>query len=267
VVVVLACPRQGVVDGIGKKLARIPKSALSLAKMEVAATRPRYHFLPMITRWRHWRSRLLAVFAALSLAAWLATIAGWAAAALRPDSIRWKWNPAHASFVLFTPANIDCVDQRVYPPAGADGVWFDATKLGQLSFSTNRGRWSGSTTYAPAAFVSPSRFGYGSASMQPGIVLTDPAGRTIRALTKITVIAIPWWPLVLMFSILPALWLRQRRKRLALMRRGYCATCGYDLRATPDRCPECGTVPDRSPVQPATPEPHPPRAHAEGSPP
>jgi hypothetical protein len=50
----------------------------------------------------------------------------------------------------------------------------------------------------------------------------------------------PCWFLQLMTLILPVAWLVKRRLRLQRERKGQCRRCGYDLRATPERCPECG---------------------------
>lgn len=59
-------------------------------------------------------------------------------------------------------------------------------------------------------------------------------------------VIVPYWFLFAALALLPILWSRaeirtrraNRRKRL-----GCCSACGYDLRASPERCPECGVVP------------------------
>ena len=52
-------------------------------------------------------------------------------------------------------------------------------------------------------------------------------------------IAIPHWFLATIAGALPFRWLA-RRVRQRLRAPGRCDGCGYDLRATPDRCSECG---------------------------
>lgn len=54
-------------------------------------------------------------------------------------------------------------------------------------------------------------------------------------------IVVPIWSIVLVFGAFPVLRAIQWRRRRFAARRGHCRKCGYDLRASEDRCPECGT--------------------------
>jgi hypothetical protein len=52
-------------------------------------------------------------------------------------------------------------------------------------------------------------------------------------------LSVPYWLLLVTTGVLPSIWIRKRFHRNKC---GRCRTCGYDLRATRDRCPECGTA-------------------------
>ena len=66
-------------------------------------------------------------------------------------------------------------------------------------------------------------------------------------------VGIPLWLPTLLLAAFPTwllLNLPARRRRLRHVT-GQCVICGYDLRATPDRCPECGTFPEIFQNQPS----------------
>lgn len=54
----------------------------------------------------------------------------------------------------------------------------------------------------------------------------------------------PFWSIAAATALLPLIWLlrrlRSRGQRARQKSLGLCPSCGYDLRATPQRCPECG---------------------------
>ena len=59
---------------------------------------------------------------------------------------------------------------------------------------------------------------------------------------------VPLWFVAVATAPAPLLWLKGRRRRKRREAGNLCVSCGYDLRATPDRCPECGAVPRATPA-------------------
>jgi hypothetical protein len=114
--------------------------------------------------------------------------------------------------------------------------------IGPMSFARprDRTRWSESADHIAHLWRnSDQAWGLLGASLYVG---GFGPGATVLGGTRIRywALIVPLWMPTLLSALLPAIrlfhWRRGRRPDHA------CAVCGYDLRATPERCPECGTI-------------------------
>jgi hypothetical protein len=55
-------------------------------------------------------------------------------------------------------------------------------------------------------------------------------------------VGVSHWLLAMVLLVPPMLWLNRFRKARRTRGIGLCRSCGYDLRASPGRCPECGAM-------------------------
>jgi hypothetical protein len=109
--------------------------------------------------------------------------------------------------------------------------------------TVNRGfvRWTVGSEYAPWvkpwSEILPSAVCKSTTYYGDCLITTTPPGPLHGTDVKLAITPVAL--VVLMFSGLG--WVGFAITKAAKAH-GHCPTCGYDLRATPDRCPECGTA-------------------------
>ena len=170
------------------------------------------------------RRKLLTIAAALSLVLFVMAAALWIRTLLSTTDVFFFQTAGGRSVYVFS--ELGRVD----------------LSLGTVSGGQPRRQLSWKSSHTDASFASPPP----GASVWYRLHFRDLGKWTLRhegQRVAMRGFMFPLWLSATAFGILPAVWLARRWRRLRL-RRHLCPRCGYDLRATPDRCPECGAVPE-----------------------
>jgi hypothetical protein len=184
---------------------------------------------------------LFNLLAGASLLLCMGTVVLWVRSYLVTDVWRWPYASHHDGMATYTLITI---------ASGGGGIYVSQfLNITHLSFAPWQTEASHKTS--PPAYPSDKRFTthppalgfYFGEITQP---LSDPGEGDVARIA-----IVPICTLLGITAVLPSIWFirlnRSRRARFRL-REGLCLNCGYDLRATPDRCPECGTEPAKTSI-------------------
>jgi hypothetical protein len=191
------------------------------------------------------RRRLLNLLTALSLAAFLAAAWLWADSPWgfsQSDERSFAAGTARY-FLASRSGGLRLMRQRIADRSGSPLITADADRLGCWHIKWGFGT-VGTGRFGPAE---PRRlvagFGWDAQEYYRRTDGYAPEYHAASFVLEYRVWAVPYWPLLCAFGLLPLLRLRAWHLRRRRSSAGLCPLCGYDLRATPGRCPECGATP------------------------
>jgi hypothetical protein len=113
---------------------------------------------------------------------------------------------------------------------------------GRISLIYDRFRFSGGPPRW--SFVRYRGFIWDASLIPPRYSILGVEWRTVAwPNSRLRALTVPYWMIAGAATVAPMLSVRRMIHRRSRRSDGRCAGCGYDLRATPDRCPECGAAP------------------------